>query len=282
MPKTSFIGVGDIHLVGKVGNIEGGLPALKLQKNNTKSLWANLVVILDRPWEDITFDELFRQVEEKKYKMLENGINCLNEHKFLIAYMSIILYYLNNGHKLLNLEKNKLLHIKIHLHQDKRFNKILQLIELYLIQLHDHIKNPFRVTYASDNWTYMTTDEKYDDTDILLSFSQCVGLDSKLVPGTLIVPNEFIPFDIQNNKIHICDKYNVVNDLIEKLPMIFESKYVSIATDHINSKYVSDNESKKNHIGTIINEHDFIVTPVLQLNGLWNPTDKQEQIMLIK
>src|SRR6185312_16480063 len=93
----SQLKVSEIYQLGGGLNIEGGYPLRDLKK---KSIWANIVVVLDRPLIDnIIFDDI---LANNKYPLLENALDDLNEHQFMAAYLLILAYYIENGRRLLN------------------------------------------------------------------------------------------------------------------------------------------------------------------------------------
>ena len=51
--------------------------------------------------------------------------------------------------------------------------------------------------------------DDYDDTDILISLSQCGGIDVKIDQNIMIIPNNFIPYDIDSKIIYLSKKYTV-------------------------------------------------------------------------
>ncbi|XWV26537.1 hypothetical protein QJ857_gp0530 [Tupanvirus soda lake] len=256
-------------------NIEGGYPILDLLKTNPKGKWINLILVLDRPLVDnVTFDELFLN---NKYPLLENAIDNLNENHFLASYLMIVGYYIDNIHKICNKNETEYMNITIHLHQDIASIALLNLLKKYV---DDMIKNnqlenkKININYLTDNKTYVCSEHNYGNTDLLISLSQCAGLDPKLLPGSLIIPNKFVPYDIDTNTVYESLSYNVPNLLNQDLNSIIYSKFNSYSVKYINDNYTSANPNKK-FFAKNFSQNDFNFTNILQVNELWNPTNSK-------
>lgn len=261
-------------------NIEGGFPFIDLFRDNKKSIWANLILVLDRPLIDkVVFDEIFAN---NKYPLLESAIDNLNEHNFLATYLMIICYYMDNGRKMLNKKETEILYITIHIHQDITAMPLIKLLDEYLDRLtkmyNIDISNT-KIDYQTDNKTYANTRHKYS-TDILISFSQCAGLHPKLQPGAMIVANEFIPYNIDTSTVNVFESYIVENSLIKDLDLMLNSKYCDYAVEFINTNYVSANLNKGNDKANL-NWFDFHYKKILQVDKLWNPTNDNELVSVI-
>src|SRR5579863_9717735 len=98
------INVTELHKIAPGLNIEGGYPLLDLLKTNNNGIWANIVLVLDRPLiDDIIFDDILKN---NKYPLLENAIHDINEHKFLVAFLITTLYYIEHAQELTNKDNN--------------------------------------------------------------------------------------------------------------------------------------------------------------------------------
>lgn len=259
-------------------NIEGGFPVKYLNNN---SLWVNLVLVLDRPLIDnIIFDEILKN---NKYPLLENSIEELNEHKFMASYLMVIGYYIENGRLLLNKTKDEDLNITIHVHQDKSCWLLIHMLRKYLKKMYEYFgfdMNKINIDYRTDDPYFISKSHNYCKTNILISLSQCAGLDPKLCSGELIIPNEFIPFNIDKNEVYCNQKYVVNNDLITRIDDILISKYNDYCVNYINKNYISFNPNK-NYNAKKLSKEDFKTTTILQVDKIWNPKD-YEFVKIIK
>ena len=266
-------------------NIEGGYPQQILVKSNPnrKTIWVNTILILDRPLVDnVLFDELFAN---NRYKLLESAIDVINEHNFLASYLMMILYYIHNGQTLVNKTNEEQLNIVVHFHQDKKCQPLVQLLDSFLneaIKLSQISTNNVKLSYQTDNRTFATTVPNYHNTDILMSFSQCAGLDPNLLPGTILIPNKFIPYSITEQKIYLTHSYDVPNDLNLRLTDIVASQFNKMAVDFVNSRYKSENRFKLSDYANYFSETNFLKSDILQVNDLWNPIDPAEEVEVIK
>ncbi|MCJ7637363.1 MAG: hypothetical protein MUO21_07720, partial [Nitrososphaeraceae archaeon] len=218
----------ELHTVADCLNIEGGDPLRRLiqdHKNNPgKFLWANVIIDLDRPIIDgIIFETMWN---DNRYPLLENRIDNLNEHKYMAAFLMIILWYIDNAETLINKKDIK---ITIHLHQDPSRSKICQIINNYI---HDLLPIPenIKLEYLTDTPIFRQTTTNYTETDILISLSQCAGLSPQHMPGTLHIANTFYPFD--GNTIYKSKAYTVDNDLFTRLPEIIKSEFNKLSVNY--------------------------------------------------
>ena len=273
--------LGNIHQLAGGLNIEGGYPCRDLHKTNLHGKWINCILVLDRPFVDkITFDEIFNN---NKYPLLENAVDCLNENHFLAAYLMIIGYYLENGFKLFDKDNDKILFITIHIHQDKASKPLVDILKNYvdlMIDNNNNLQNKnLSLQYLTDDKTYVYSDHDYGNTDLLISLSQCAGLDPKLEPGTLLVPIKFIPYHIDTKCINVSAAYETENQLNVDLCNILASTYNTYSVNFINNNYSSSNPNKK-HIANKLTMSDFNYTNILQVDKLWNPTNTKELVVV--
>jgi hypothetical protein len=251
-----------LYLLAGGLNIEGGLPALSLKKNK---IWINVVTVLDRPLIDnITFDEI---ISNNKYPLLENYFDNINEHKIFATYITLINYYSHFNHDA---------KILVHIHQSKKHGQqIIKILQMLMESKTQHIN------FITDTDHFQETNVDYSDADILLSFSQCAGLDPKYEQGDLLIPQKFYIFDTTNNEINT-KYYMVENKLIKDLDYIVNSEFNQQACQTINFKYNSYNENKNNTKLDNLSIADFKEASILQVSGLWNPTDPKQIIKLIE
>lgn len=268
-------------------NIEGGYPYAYLMRDNPlkKVRWANIVLVLDRPLIDnVLFEDLDKKMKDNNYPLLENTVDEINEHQMFAMYLMILGYYLEHGKQLLNKNKNDDLIITVHMHQDIASAGLL----ITLSQMIDDLRKDFnfdvhniKIDYRTDHYTFISTNHNYQNTDILLSLSQCAGLDPCLKPGDMIVTNEFIPYDISQKTITMENKYEVSNDLMNRIQNILKSPYHEYSINYVNNNYVSKNKGKR-HNAYKMTDFDFNPTPILQVNALWNPINETEIVTVIE
>lgn len=281
-----MISISDLHTIAEGLNIEGGYPYHYLIRDNPnkKVLWANIILILDRPLIDnILFEELDKKMKEESYLLLENTIDEINEHNMFAIYLTILCYYLENGKKMLGKSSTDKLHITVHIHQDIVGMNINNLLKKYLCDVCQHFNIAMTniiLEYRTDKFTFVSSEHDYTDTDILISLSQCAGLGYESKPGDMIIPETFIPYDVTNKTINIKESYKIKNHLIEILNDILFSKYHNFSIEYINDNYESANKNKK-HNAMKLHNIDFIVASILQVNALWNPTDLSEMVKTI-
>lgn len=260
--KTSkTVSNGLLHTIADGLNIEGGFPA----QDAGSAKWANLVVVLDEPIKSgVTFDELIAGVRKERFPILENGVVELDEPKFLTAWTAIIVYYMHI-HK----------RITIHIHQFPEFTGIVNIVKSIVCDARQHYGLDTKVDIRTDNPFY--SKQTYD-TDLLISLSQCAGLNPALVPGSLLIPTTFIPFDCKSVKIS--ETYSATNILTADINNILKSKYHEYAAK-IMRAYESANAQKK-HVPRALTESDFHRDSIiLQTTAIWNPKDPNKIIAVI-
>jgi hypothetical protein len=278
-----MIPIKNLHKFAGGLNIEGGFPALELKKHNQKGIWANLAVVLDQPvMTGETFDDLLGIVTENDYPLLENAINDLNEHKYIAASLLIIIYYLINVPKILN--ETRKLNMIIHIHQDVTCKPLLMIIKDYLsdiMRLLDLDEDKYNIKYLTDHGVYRKSDHNYENVDVLISISQCAGLAPEAGPGSMIISNEFIPYDVGNKCIHLDKKYQVDNDLVHRLQTILNSDLSEIVSRYVDNKYFSNNTSKNGRHNVFpLTDSSFAKAKILQVDGLWNPSNPDELVQI--
>ena len=285
--------VSTVHEIARGLNIEGGDPYMRMIKdhnhigrNNFHTIvWANIIVVLDRPLVDgIVFEDIFN---DNRYPLLENRIAELNEHHFMAAFLMIIQYYVQNATKILNKMEEENVKITIHLHQDPLRMELCNIINKHLCMLME-IPNNIEIEYLTDTPTYSHTETDYSDTDILISLSQCAGLSPLSPPGSLFVSNTFIPYEVGSEMVPgniLLDKKVIVpNDLKYRMSDILSSTFNLKSVDYVNNHYESFNHEKQNnkqHVARYFTQNDFNDTPILQVNALWNPVNKNEVVNVV-
>lgn len=276
--------VSDLKSLASGLNIEGGSPYQLLIKQNQykKVLWINLVLVLDRPLIDhVLFEELDKKMKDNEYPLLENTVDTINEHQMFATYIMIIGYYMEYGREMIGKNKTDPLRLTIHIHQSELSINMIKLLNEYIGKLNIDMTN-ITLDYRTDKPLFVSTEHNYKGTDILISLSQCAGIDSSFEPGSMIISSIFIPYDIKNKSINLDKRYVAVNDLVNNFDQIIESKYNKLSVKLINDEYVSKNKHKINDRAKTITINDFAMGSILQVNDLWNPTDENESLFVVE
>lgn len=284
----AFLAVNQLHDIAGGLNIEGGFPSIALNQtcqHSDAKLWANLILVLDRPLVDhVIFDEIVRIKTDNQYPLLENAIEEINECHFMTAYYMIIAYYYNEGRQILNLNNNQSLGITIHVHQDRNCQPLLDLIQSMVNDVICESKDKnVNVSIRSDDPSYASnlTNKDYQNTHILISLSQCAGLDPKYATGSLLMSSTFVPYDIENREIRTHSEYQEKNDLIQRLNVILSSHYNQFAVNYIRQNYQSANCVKlARDCSQLMQITDFPETKILQVDQLWNPISPDELVLV--
>ena len=218
-------------------NIEAGFPYKDLISVNPNGIWVNAVIVLDRPIIDnILFDDVLKKVEVNNFELLENAIDDLNEKYMFAHFLLIAVYYIELMPKS---------HIVIHFHQDIFFKKIISLFDGMLKNILQQINIEYdmvHLEYKMDTPIYPTTTEKYKpDIDVVLSFSQCAGLNPKYLAGDILVPDTFISFEIDSHTIRADQTYKSKNHLLETMDLMVNKNYNKLICSYVNSHYQSKN-----------------------------------------
>lgn len=253
-------------------NIEGGYPAMDHVKG--KCRWVNMVSVLDRPLIDnLSFEELKAIVVKNKYKLLEAGVDNLDEKRLLQILITIFAFYVT-----------KYKSIIVHIHQAPEDAQGLQEILLQsFIALKEEKKNQVdcKVEWRTDHPVYKRPQPPIrDDVECFLSFSQCAGFLSCQPPGTLLIPNRFTPFDVKTNTVHSSKAYQVNNSLQEDIVEIALAREYHDFAAKCTMNYQSQNKKKvPSDVLGPLDPADFIdcfrlPNNLLQVTDLWNPTPK--------
>lgn len=272
----------ELYKTAGILNIEGGFPCHDLRRGGPGK-WVNVIVVLDRPLVDhVLFDDLFAN---NPYPLLESALDELNEHHFLSVYLTLLGYYLENGRRITGKGVGDPLRVTVHFHQDVRCRPLVELVTSHLRDLVRHFGldlSGIEVEYRTDFHTYANpqTDRHYEGTDLLISLSQCAGLDPALEVGALVLPRRFLPYEIGTGTVHVGAGYTVENDLDVRLGDVLASRHHTYAVDYVNTHYVSANPAKGSHRASPLSVADFKVSDVLQVDALWNPTDPDEIVSL--
>jgi hypothetical protein len=199
------------------------------------------------------------------------------------------------------------INIIVHFHQDITCYPLMKIFQSYFDILCKQFEldlSTITINYISDSHTYHTmyptlfsdmsaiyNEQKfiensksidcYDNVDILLSFSQCAGLSDVNIPGNIILPVKYIPFDINKGIVYESNAIDVNdgNHFKKTLSAIVNSSIFREVEKVINEQYHSFNPNKK-HLCNKFAIDDIIYGAILHANGLWNPVDNKEKLLV--
>lgn len=284
-------------VVGAKGlNIEGGSPHRDLLETSRIALprWVNLVTVLDCPLDPCggNFEDLLK--EDRDLPLLENRIHSINEPQLIYVYMTVILDCVLEQARQTSREPGKYGKIVVHIHQFRSFGgrwiALLKGLLNHFAEEHSREQLEGRsvsldqvIDWRSDQDTYADsgTDRDYQGTLVLISLSQCAGLSPEYPPGSMFVPNEFIPFDLDQGVILGNQRYAVDNALTPELLLeILQSPLGMHVCNFVNQYYRSSSEAKKGdpaHIARVPEASPVHCVPLLQVSRIWNPTHAEKQ-----
>lgn len=234
----------NIHKLSKIAvglNIEGYHPALSLSefkgRNNCK--WYNIVQVIDEPLKGETFDKIIKIKKDNNYDLIEEAvsIDLTILFKTFVDFITCVSTKTDGD-------------ILVHIHQLKGTTLIGEKIECILKHMKPDITERIQIIYdelitttesndfdgTSYNVKRINYTKEYPNIKSMISLSQCAGFDVK--PGSWIVPDRFMDFDVKTNTI-----------------------------DQTNQKFVN------NHAFDIMKELrlPYIKGNILVVNDLWNP-----------
>ena len=256
-------------------NIEGVDPSIDAGPD---TLWVNSVLVLDRPLldEKRTFAQIDDEKRRKGYPLLENVIPQIDEQAILDAYMNIILFYTRRYDR-----------IAVHIHQSPE--DAAGWIELLRSRVMYVCSNPnCEIDWRTDNPSYRQFDAKAaKPVEVLISLSQCAGLNSKFPPGVLLLPSTVIPFHVNQN---VVDARNGFSRWSSRNSLRFDLQAILHEWIEGSIPYTSPNPLKSIQIRSsvssidderVVSAHDCIFVPracILQVTDLWNPTDVEQRV----
>lgn len=274
-------------------NVEGGIPAQNLTK---KQIWADLSLVLDRPFEDgVDLNEI---TETNSYPLKESSISSYNEAQANLTYLTVMHYYITHARKIAKKSQDDLVKMTVQVHRNGSGLPHLHLLEKLLLRAVPEFKGvkmdkgseknaAFTYLYPDYNtiveYRYGYTPEtinNYQQQDIVLSISLNSGFNPLWPSGTLLIPFQFIPLDLETMNMNKNESYHVRNHLLEVLPDLIDSQnpaFVEIINDH----FLSPNDAKKGLLASSLKYEDFHPATLLQANGLFNPKALPNEFHLI-
>jgi hypothetical protein len=178
-------------------NIEGGRPGkllelLQLSKDNKNGqpIWANAVMVLDTPLKvcEAPFSSWVSRARALGWDRLESLKEEINEKQMLAMILSWIHFYtVTRGKKLL-----------VHIHQGKPHGEAwIKWIKRGMQDGETLFTWKEKVSFVTDDPDFLGIDAEqlrdiYTKAEVVLSVSQCAGLDPVHAAGTWLLPEWFI------------------------------------------------------------------------------------------
>lgn len=277
----------DVWHYGDALNIEGGfIPKRHLHNGQ---IWANLCFVLDRPFFDGV--ELKEITQKNSYPLKEANILAFNEHKAALATALVLKYYITEGHHLATLGDEEEARVVVQVHRNSTGPAHLH----FLKKLLDLMGLKAEETGKTGQGMFLTFPEhrvvldlrcgvlpvNFEDAHIIISISLAAGLHPAWESGTILMPCQFIPFDIHSMAVLPPLSYEVKNHMIEALDAIL-AKQDQTLIGQIKEGFVSPNPAKRDELTTPLVKADFHKARLLQVNGLFNPTEMPGTLALIR
>lgn len=272
-------------------NIEGGTIYHKYLRG--EQIWSNLCIVLDRPFEDgIEWQEL---TNSNSFPLKEAAIPDYNEAQVNFAYASIMHYYITHARQIVAKPSGQTVKILVQVHRNTSGPRHIELLEQLLCQCYPDFekvkptmdelsKSKYELfTYffphinVEVDYCYGVAPEnlgvagKYSDVDIVLSFSLVAGLHPDWKSGSLLIPNQHIPFSLKTAFLALENRYYVENHLNQILGDLINNQEDAVL-QVINNCFYSLNTHKRNLKAKKLIQADFKNATLLQVDGLFNPS----------
>lgn len=272
-------------------NIEGGTIYRKYLQR--EQIWSNLCVVLDRPFEDgMEWQEL---TNSNIFPLKEAAILDYNEAQVNFAYATVMHYYITHAQQIAAKPANQKGKILIQVHRNTSGPRHIELLEQLLCQCYPdlekvkHTRNaPTKSKYELFSYFFPNINVEviycygvapenlgelgeYSDVDIVLSFSLVAGLHADWKAGSLLIPNEHIPFSLKTVLLAKDSEYSVENHLNLILFDLLDKQSDEVI-EIINKNFCSLNPQKNSHKAKKLTCEDFKKATLLQVDGLFNPS----------
>ncbi|MBI5346068.1 MAG: hypothetical protein HZB76_02875 [Chlamydiae bacterium] len=289
----------DLKLIADGLNIEGADTFIKYLRPG--QIWANLCVILDRPFaEGVEWQEI---TDKNSYPLKETSIKSYNEPKVNLAYVLMLHYYLTNAHRLVNKSEQNEAVIIIQTHRNTSGPRQLELIENLLNECYPDMSkikcctdencsyelftyffpdlNVRAIFYYGALAEFIGKDGKFNNADIVLSYSLVAGFNPNWPSGSLLIPNEWIPFSLKSMQLNETKRYFAENHLQTSLREVLkEQNDELIAT--VNEKFSSQNPLKIKQKTQRLVLEDFYPCRVIQADKIFNPSKLPSTFYYVK
>lgn len=265
----------DLKNVADGLNIEGGSVCDYLKEGK---IWANLCVILDRPfadgieWQTIT--------DTNPFPLKEASLSDYNETQVNLAYALFLKYYIEQAHSIVKKPKTQPVKILLQVHRNTSGPHHLSLLR-ELVDLIDPKQENVELIFSyGTRPEHLAKEGKYDQADIVLSFSLVAGLHPQWPSGSLLIPKEHIPFSLKTLALEIDKKYLSRNHLLRALPEVIAQQNDNLIAQ-INARFPSKNPEKKGLRAKRLRSEDFKEATLLQVDDMFNPSRLPSQFSII-
>ncbi len=251
--------------------------------------WTNLSVVLDRPYVDgIDYDDIKQIKQKKKYAFKESAIPDFNEPQVGLAYLMIMKYYIQHAHELVHKKPEESVIIILHAFRQRDGDGILlhlshllnigwpelengpyviesdlktEVFQWYLPDFNTTLifsKGKADKNFEKSAYGHFKNSKTFAQADLILGFSVHIGLHQKWGPGTLVIPNDWTPIDVDTMKIKTTKFYKGGNHLMQTIDKIVNSMpQEGTMLERLQKKYHSQNQDKHNHIVLPLERNHF-------------------------
>lgn len=272
-------------------NIEGGTIYQKYLRK--EQIWSNLCIIEDRPFQDgIEWQEL---TNSNSFSLKEASIFDYNEAQVNFAYATLMHYYISHAHQITGKHVNQIAKVLIQVHRNTSGPRHVELLEQLLHHCYPNLegikqtcdglsRSKYELTSyffprlnVKVDFCYGSAPEnlgelgRYCETDIVLSFSLVAGLHSDWKSGSLLIPNQHVPFSLKTVSVALDRRYFVQNHLNEALLDIIRDQDDAVLQT-INNSFYSLNPQKQSLQAKKLTLDDFKNATLLQVDGVFNPS----------
>lgn len=233
--------------------------------------------------------DLAEITENNLFPLKESSIAAYNEAMVHYAFLTTIHYYITHGQEISRKNRDGITRIVVQIHRNTSGTNHLYTLEELMWTAFKEL-NPVKLASAgmAENTLFSyyypgsktlveyrigyspQTLDNYDGQDIVISLSLASGFKSEWESGTLMLPERFIPFNLQTMTIYQSRVNRVSNHLIKVLPDILENQNFAILQS-VNTFYRSPNINKSSQKARILSAMDFHSATLLQADGTFNP-----------
>ena len=263
------------HYAG-VLNIEGG----KIPKtmNPKTQIWLNYGFVLDTPFDQqgLNHEELTRK---NPYPMKEASIVDYDEAKVNLFTLASLRFYIEHAHDLLKKPADKAVRIAFFVHRGTTGPVYLNHILVpWLKSLKNnahigsasyHLKNKNVYLDLQSGYTDMDTLD-FSNYDIVISWSLFAGIDQYYKTSDLIIPQQFIPYELETNEVRLDKQYFVENHVLQTYRSILQS-IDSELVEWVKHNAQSLNKAKVNDLMQGMLKMEAHISPCLEASALFNP-----------
>lgn len=226
-------------------NVEGLYPLQKAAHTNKQIITACFEAVLDTPGRILagipSGIELTPDLHtEPRGGRMENNIAVYHEEQVNLFWLILLQAYLDNAHAYTHKNQHEKVVIMIHLFRGRSTDPHIELLKVIFNQFFNIplsamddagkgrerkliIEIPARNIEVIIRGEYqLDRIEAYENIDILLGFGLVGGLDANLDSGSIIIPIDCVPLDVQNLHLKLSERFSIDNHLADILPTILQ------------------------------------------------------------